>query len=1336
MKRLEAGVFVIFLLFICPVAFAQQIPGSQYFYLGNGISYFPLGGSGAADFMRMEGNLYNPASFADTKRLTTDLSMGGFGGDNFLLNVRASLPSYAGVFTGNFLLLTSPAGDTAGDVFGVKGTFSKYISDEWLFGAGVNLGYATGGPKQDVYASIDLGTIYRKKVEGTGFGFYDRSVGLVLRNLGKNISYDGYDAFPPLAVDLGGKVEMLRKGIYHARLGSHIMVPLNPPNIFLGGGIENIFFDMVNVKLGLNFGIEDIRPLSFGLDLNFDLDDSDIQFSYSLLPTSFDGKKQLVHNAGLSVAFGTYDKKPPEALAKVENLYFSPNHDGINDRAKFDVKINDNTMVFGWKLDITDSGGRPVKSFEAEDVRKIRKMTFGKYIKRIFAGKQEVEIPKFIEWDGEDSKGNLVPDGTYGYVLTAWDENNNKTVTERGKLIVDTVIPVVEARADELLFSPNGDGVKDIFTVNISSSNIEPTDSVLIRVMDKRGNVVFEDSREGHYGEKFIWDGRNQRGMLVEEGKYRFSIAALDRAGNRTESSIDGIIVKTEYEKISATPSLRAFSPNSDGYYDITDIRLFSSSTEGLLSWELSILTEDEKPVRTYTGEKVFPGSISFDGKDMNGKLLRDGFYVIKFRLDFDSGNHPESYYKFLRIDNTPPGIIVESSINAFSPNGDGVQDTISILQDIQGGEGDLFEARIFNTAGAIFKTLNFGTAPPKVVVWDGMGDNNTQPVEGFYTYTITGMDEVGNATTASFGPIRVVTGFEEVSVEPSEYAFSPDGNGIKDRVSIRINVTSREGIVDWKLNIRDKNQNVVRSFSKKEMGALLPTEIVWDGRDIHGGIVADGFYTATLDVLYDTGNNPISKPKDIKVDTISPVVDVYVRDLNLSPNDDGSKETLVIFQNIRGEPDDIYTGELVDSGGKVVKSFTWKGVPPVEVVWDGRDEKGIPLREGLYSYTLRGQDAAGNRSEKTVTKIKLTTTYEKLKISASEKGISPNNDGQFDTVSFKPEISSIKDLVTWFFDVYNSEGQIVRTIKGAQAPPKTIVWDGKDNAGLLLPDGDYTCTMGLIYESGNHPLSEPIAVTIDTTPPSYQFVVSPKLFSPDGDGEADTMYINVDIYDRSGMPGWDITIYRIWDGKVDRSQPFKRFSGTGNYRDTIRWDGYSDPLQMPAGFKPADDITCKKVGNKWSLLVDSASNYLVELVATDTYKNISKAQQEYMTDILVIKTTYGLKIMINSIQFEFDKADLLPQSFQILDRLIKIIERFPAYKVRIAGHTDSIGSDEYNQKLSERRALSVYRYLVAHDVDKERLSTEGYGESEPVDTNETESGRARNRRVEFYLTK
>jgi outer membrane protein OmpA-like peptidoglycan-associated protein len=184
-----------------------------------------------------------------------------------------------------------------------------------------------------------------------------------------------------------------------------------------------------------------------------------------------------------------------------------------------------------------------------------------------------------------------------------------------------------------------------------------------------------------------------------------------------------------------------------------------------------------------------------------------------------------------------------------------------------------------------------------------------------------------------------------------------------------------------------------------------------------------------------------------------------------------------------------------------------------------------------------------------------------------------------------------------------------------------------------------------------------------------------------------------------------------------------------------MRWDGYSDPVRMPYTFVPPDDITYKSVTGGWSVLVDSASYYVVDLKASDIYNNRINARREFETDILVIRTPFGLKIMINAIQFEFNKADLRPQSFHILDRLIHILEKFPNYKIKVVGHTDWIGSDEYNQKLSEKRAYSVYKYLVEHDVDREMLSTEGKGETRPIDDNNTESGRARNRRVEFYLT-
>ena len=106
----------------------------------------------------------------------------------------------------------------------------------------------------------------------------------------------------------------------------------------------------------------------------------------------------------------------------------------MNDIAIYNLDIKDNTMVFGWKLDINDESGRPVKSFVAEDVRKIRFMTLQKYVQRIFAKKEEVKIPKAIEWDGEDFRGNVVEDGTYYYTLHAWDENENQTITVKKKI--------------------------------------------------------------------------------------------------------------------------------------------------------------------------------------------------------------------------------------------------------------------------------------------------------------------------------------------------------------------------------------------------------------------------------------------------------------------------------------------------------------------------------------------------------------------------------------------------------------------------------------------------------------------------------------------------------------------------------------------------------------------------------------------------------------------------------------------------------------------------------------------------------------------------------------
>lgn len=108
--------------------------------------------------------------------------------------------------------------------------------------------------------------------------------------------------------------------------------------------------------------------------------------------------------------------------------------------------------------------------------------------------------------------------------------------------------------------------------------------------------------------------------------------------------------------------------------------------------------------------------------------------------------------------------------------------------------------------------------------------------------------------------------------------------------------------------------------------------------------------------------------------------------------------------------------------------------------------------------------------------------------------------------------------------------------------------------------------------------------------------------------------------------------------------------------------------------------------------------------------------------------------IELKGVTFEFDKTRLRPDAETILDWAVDILKKYPDMQVEIAGHTDSIGTDEYNQRLSEGRAQSVKTYFVEHGVPDSQMSVKGYGESEPRDTNDTEEGRERNRRVELRI--
>lgn len=130
----------------------------------------------------------------------------------------------------------------------------------------------------------------------------------------------------------------------------------------------------------------------------------------------------------------------------------------------------------------------------------------------------------------------------------------------------------------------------------------------------------------------------------------------------------------------------------------------------------------------------------------------------------------------------------------------------------------------------------------------------------------------------------------------------------------------------------------------------------------------------------------------------------------------------------------------------------------------------------------------------------------------------------------------------------------------------------------------------------------------------------------------------------------------------------------------------------------------------------------------------LASGYQEVVKDVELKNVAVGSIIVLKNIFFDFDKATLRPESTNELERLIKLLNDLPTLKIEIGSHTDSKGSDDYNMKLSQARSESVVGYLISHGIAKDRLQAQGYGETKPIDTNDTDEGRQNNRRSEFKI--
>jgi len=298
----------------------------------------------------------------------------------------------------------------------------------------------------------------------------------------------------------------------------------------------------------------------------------------------------------------------------------------------------------------------------------------------------------------------------------------------------------------------------------------------------------------------------------------------------------------------------------------------------------------------------------------------------------------------------------------------------------------------------------------------------------------------------------------------------------------------------------------------------------------------------------------------------------------------------------------------------------------------------------------------------------------------------------------------------SWQLDIFDGD-TIIKTIKNSGELPKSIDWNSDDNKGKIIKkEGSLKAVVNLKSFFGRDFESEAFSIKIDNIGPTVN-VEAEDMFFPDNEAKDNVIHFKVEGKDKgSGVAKLIVEIY-----DKDKTKLLKKIESQEDQdRLKINWSGDLEDGSKLAG----------------------GSTVYYRVVSVDKVGNKSKTEfKKIDANITLKKEDKGLVMNLPNIEFAFGRANLRKSSFSILDKVGEILNQYSNAKFVIEGHTDNVGDQERNLKLSEKRAKSVYKYLVSKfKISKDRVDLKGYGDSRPIAPNDTEAGRAKNRRVEIVI--
>ncbi len=662
--------------------------------------------------------------------------------------------------------------------------------------------------------------------------------------------------------------------------------------------------------------------------------------------------------------------------------------------------------------------------------------------------------PAEFNWYGTNDEDAQVIDGVYSYEITATDRAGNvaqqSTITN---IIYSAEKPATNIFLDGTrYFSPRTESKLSKITFNITIPvPEEKTGNKLteweVAITNKAGEVVrsFNNNTDGAVPpSKLTFDGTKKDGSLLPDGEYQASVSAKYLNGY-VPAVISSPIIVLDTEKPAAQirPSEEVFGAGSK---DSVTFSIMITPSEGapVPSWKGEIRTADRATiVKSYDFGEYPPATVTWNGISDKGTIAEKGQYVFILSGTDLAGNAGGcDSTKLVTFDTTETQLLLAVSNTAFSPNGNKVQDTITLNPVTATKDVVAYEFIIKDSTGKVVYSAKENKKLPANFVWDGKDNDKMLCPDGFYNAQLSVTAANGSVATAATQNFELDTVAPSLIAEIPWSAFSPDGDGNQDNIPVAIKQSSSEKL--WTAEVIDSKAKSVKKYSwngKKDSFA-------WDGTDESGNIAADGTYSIVISSTDDAGNSFSTELSKLVLDNRETKAYITAELEGISPNNDGVLDAqkfeirTTVAENILS-----WNFDIRKEDGTAVFSLSEKDSPnvPANITWNGAGTDGNAC-EGTFSGTLKIVYQKGNVVSAVSSPFVCTATPPQLKVQTAPEYFSPDNDGVDDDLFIKLSGSTKSRIKNWSFVINDPKGKAFWKTSGKSQITERIVWDGLSN--------------------------------------------------------------------------------------------------------------------------------------------------------------------------------------------------------------------------------------------------------------------------------------------------